>query len=70
MMNLEGLAEMVQAAVALQTTIREPRWRLEDRGWRSEDREWRQEDRDWRKDDVMWRMQDISFMCALCLLKM
>jgi Mediator of CRAC channel activity len=61
-MSIEGLAEMVQAAVALQNTIREPRWRMEDRDWRAEDRAWRQEDRVWRKDDVTWRLQDLAFI--------
>ena len=59
-MSLEGLAELVQAAVALQATIREPRWRLEDRQWRDEDRKW-------RKDDVKWRLQDLAHMCAVVL---
>ena len=63
-MSLEGLAEMVQAAAALQSTIREPRWRMEDRDWRTEDRSWRDEDRGWRKEDLLWRTQELAFVCA------
>lgn len=65
-MNWEGLAEMVQAAAALQATVREPRWRSEDRVWRTEDREWRHEDRGWRKADLSWRQEEQEFMCAPC----
>jgi hypothetical protein len=64
-MNLEGLAEMVQAAAALQATIREPRWRREDRMWRKEDQDWRREDREWRSADLCWRQEEMEFMCVL-----
>ena len=63
-MNWEGLAEMVQAAAALQATVREPRWRAEDRVWRTEDRQWRHEDRSWRKQDLSWRQEEQEFMYA------
>ena len=56
-MSLEGLAEMVQAAAALQSTLREPRWRTEDRAWRREDCAW-------RRQDVSWRLQDLEFVCV------